>query len=97
MSRITVPTVESAMGATAEAYAQVRKGTGTIPNLFAALGWHLVDLMEHPAHAERVRLGDAGLALPASADEISGAELAAASGRRVVRQEAPGSFVLRQP
>jgi UDP-N-acetylglucosamine transferase subunit ALG13 len=42
-------------------------------------------------------LGDAGLALPASADEISAAELAAASGRRVVRQEAPGSFVLRQP
>ena len=38
MSRITVPTVESAMGATAEAYAKVRKGTGTIPNLFAALG-----------------------------------------------------------
>jgi cytochrome P450 len=34
----------------------------SMSNLFAALGWHLVDLMEHPEEAESVRLGDAGLA-----------------------------------
>ena len=34
----------------------------SMSNLFAALGWHLVDLMEHPQAAEQVRLGDTGLA-----------------------------------
>jgi len=33
----------------------------SMSNLFAALGWHLVDLMEHPIHSERVRLGESGL------------------------------------
>ena len=34
----------------------------SMSNLFAALGWHLVDLMEHPELAEQVRRGDTGLA-----------------------------------
>ena len=34
----------------------------SMSNLFAALGWHLVDLLEHPEAAEQVRLGDTGLA-----------------------------------
>jgi cytochrome P450 len=34
----------------------------SMSNLFAALGWHLVDLMEHRDEAEAVRLGDTGLA-----------------------------------
>ena len=34
----------------------------SMSNLFAALGWHLVDLMEHPEEAEQVRLGDVSLA-----------------------------------
>src|ERR1700744_1084131 len=39
MSRITIPTVDSATGATAEVYDQVRKMTGgQVPNLFAAVG-----------------------------------------------------------
>jgi uncharacterized peroxidase-related enzyme len=39
MSRITVPNVASATGATAEVYAQVRKiAGGSVPNLFAAAG-----------------------------------------------------------
>ncbi|WP_158900187.1 carboxymuconolactone decarboxylase family protein [Burkholderia sp. L27(2015)] len=39
MSRITVPNVTSATGATAEVYAQVRKiAGGSVPNLFAAVG-----------------------------------------------------------
>jgi hypothetical protein len=39
MSRIVIPAIESATGATAEVYAQVRKvAGGGIPNLFAAVG-----------------------------------------------------------
>ena len=39
MSRITIPPVDSATGATAEAYAEVRKiAGGSLPNLYAALG-----------------------------------------------------------
>jgi uncharacterized peroxidase-related enzyme len=39
MSRITVPAIATATGATAEVYAQVKKiAGGTVPNLFAALG-----------------------------------------------------------
>jgi uncharacterized peroxidase-related enzyme len=38
MSRITVPTIEAATGATAEVYIEVKKATGGIPNLFVALG-----------------------------------------------------------
>jgi cytochrome P450 len=34
----------------------------SMSNLFAALGWHLVDLMEHPDDAEQVRDGNIGLA-----------------------------------
>ncbi|QDE39526.1 carboxymuconolactone decarboxylase family protein [Luteibacter pinisoli] len=39
MSRITIPALETATGATAELYAQVRKMTGgQVPNLYAAMG-----------------------------------------------------------
>jgi len=42
MSRIVIPAVATATGATADVYAEVRKiAGGTVPNLFAALG-HLV-------------------------------------------------------
>ncbi|OZI62022.1 carboxymuconolactone decarboxylase family protein [Bordetella genomosp. 11] len=40
MSRIAIPAIESATGATAEVYAQVKKAAGgSIPNLFATLGY----------------------------------------------------------
>jgi uncharacterized peroxidase-related enzyme len=39
MSRIAIPAIDSATGATAEVYGQVRKiAGGSVPNLFAALG-----------------------------------------------------------
>jgi uncharacterized peroxidase-related enzyme len=38
MSRIRTPTVESAAGATAEVYAQIKKAAGSVPNTFAAIG-----------------------------------------------------------
>jgi uncharacterized peroxidase-related enzyme len=38
MSRIAIPDIASASGATAEAYAQAKKVAGGVPNLFAAVG-----------------------------------------------------------
>jgi uncharacterized peroxidase-related enzyme len=39
MSRIEVPALNTATGATADVYAQVKQAAGSIPNLFAALGY----------------------------------------------------------
>ncbi|WP_426702253.1 carboxymuconolactone decarboxylase family protein [Rhodanobacter sp. Col0626] len=38
MSRIHTPSLESATGATAEVYEQIRKAVGSVPNTFAAIG-----------------------------------------------------------
>ena len=38
MSRLPVPNLESATGATAEIYAQIKKSIGNVPNTFAAIG-----------------------------------------------------------
>ena len=38
MPRINTPAVETATGATAEVYAQIKKGAGKVPNTFAAIG-----------------------------------------------------------
>ncbi|HEY4365726.1 MAG TPA: carboxymuconolactone decarboxylase family protein [Steroidobacteraceae bacterium] len=38
MSRISIPALESATGATAEVYAQIKKAVGKVPNTFAAIG-----------------------------------------------------------
>jgi uncharacterized peroxidase-related enzyme len=54
MSRITVPTVESATGATAEVYAQVKKAAGTIPNLFVVLGALAPEVLKAVLNAEGV-------------------------------------------
>jgi uncharacterized peroxidase-related enzyme len=40
MSRIPVPTPDSASDATTEIYAQIRKAIGKVPNTFAAIGAH---------------------------------------------------------
>jgi uncharacterized peroxidase-related enzyme len=38
MSRINTPAIETATGATAEIYAQIRKAAGGVPNTYAAIG-----------------------------------------------------------
>lgn len=38
MSRISVPAVESATGATADLFAGIKKSVGTVPNAYAAIG-----------------------------------------------------------
>ncbi|HXP01771.1 MAG TPA: carboxymuconolactone decarboxylase family protein [Luteibacter sp.] len=40
MSRIATPAVESATGATAEVFDQIKKVAGSVPNTFAAIGAH---------------------------------------------------------
>lgn len=40
MSRIPTPALESATGATAEVYAQIKKVAGKVPNTFATIGAH---------------------------------------------------------
>jgi uncharacterized peroxidase-related enzyme len=52
MSRITVPAISSATGATAEVYAQVRKAAGSVPNLFATVGALTPDLLKAYLNAE---------------------------------------------
>ena len=46
MARISVPNVESATGATAEIYGQIKKAIGNIPNTFAAIGAHGPDALK---------------------------------------------------
>ena len=40
MSRIAFPALDTASGATAEVYAQIKKAAGGVPNTFAAIGAH---------------------------------------------------------
>ncbi|GGF27011.1 alkyl hydroperoxide reductase AhpD [Aliidongia dinghuensis] len=40
MSRIHTPALETATGASAEVYAQLKKAIGSVPNTFAAIGAH---------------------------------------------------------
>jgi len=56
MSRLSVPSFESATGATAEIYAQIKKAVGNVPNTFAVIGAH------GPAALKAVLAADAVLA-----------------------------------
>jgi uncharacterized peroxidase-related enzyme len=38
MSRLSIPSLESATGPTAEIYSQIKKAIGNVPNTFAAIG-----------------------------------------------------------
>jgi len=40
MSRIPIPALDAATGATAEVYTQIKKAVGNVPNTFAAIGAH---------------------------------------------------------
>ena len=60
MSRIATPSVQSATGATAEVYAQIRKAAGSVPNTFAAIGAHGPAALKAVLQAEAV-LSSGGL------------------------------------
>lgn len=52
MSRIAVPALDTATGATADVYAQVKKVAGAVPNLYAALGYLVPEALEAVLDAE---------------------------------------------
>jgi uncharacterized peroxidase-related enzyme len=46
MSRLPVPALNAASGATAEVYAQIKKAVGSVPNTFAAIGAYRPDALK---------------------------------------------------
>jgi len=54
MSRIEVPALPAATGATAEVYAQIKKAAGSVPNTFAAIGAHGPDALKAVLSADGV-------------------------------------------
>jgi len=50
----STPSVESATGATAEVYAQIKKAVGSVPNTFAAIGAHEPAALKVMLQAEAV-------------------------------------------
>src|SRR5262249_47558472 len=58
---IAVPSIESATGATAEVFAQIRKATGKVPNTFAAIGALGPEVLEAVLHADWVVLASSTL------------------------------------
>ncbi|WP_410835899.1 hypothetical protein [Paraburkholderia sp. SIMBA_030] len=54
MSRINVSSAESATGATAEVFAEVKKAAGRVPNLFVALGALAPQVLRSVLNAEGV-------------------------------------------
>jgi uncharacterized peroxidase-related enzyme len=54
MSRLPVPSFNSATGATAEVYAQIKKAVGKVPNAFAAIGAHDPEALKSILHADSV-------------------------------------------
>jgi uncharacterized peroxidase-related enzyme len=56
MTRIATPAIESATGATAEVYGQIKKAVGKVPNTFVAIGAH------GPAALKAILQADAVLA-----------------------------------
>jgi uncharacterized peroxidase-related enzyme len=54
MSRIPTPALETATGATAEVYAQLKESIGGVPNTFAAIGAHGAAALKAILQAESV-------------------------------------------
>jgi uncharacterized peroxidase-related enzyme len=54
MSRMPTPALESATGATAEVYAEIKKAVGNVPNTYAAIGAHGPAALKAMLQAEAV-------------------------------------------
>ena len=54
MSRLPVPSFNSATGATAEVYGQIKKAIGNVPNTFAAIGAYGPEALKSILQADRV-------------------------------------------
>jgi uncharacterized peroxidase-related enzyme len=54
MSRLPIPSLNSATGATAEVYAQIKKAISNVPNTFAAIGAYRPDALKAVLQADSV-------------------------------------------
>lgn len=63
MSRIATPALDTAVGATAEIYAQIKKAVGRVPNAYAAIGAHGPAVLKAVLGADAV-LAAGGLSKP---------------------------------
>ena len=54
MSRIEVPSLQAATGATAEVYTQIKKAAGRVPNTFAAIGAYAPEALKAVLTADGV-------------------------------------------
>ena len=54
MSRLPIPAIKAASGATAEIYAQIRKAIGNVPNTFAAIGAYRPEALKAILSADSV-------------------------------------------
>ncbi len=54
MSRIHTPALDTATGATAEVYAQIKKTVGRVPNAYAAVGAHSPAILKAILQAEGI-------------------------------------------
>jgi uncharacterized peroxidase-related enzyme len=61
MSRISTPAIESATGATAQVYAQIKKAAGKVPNTYAAIGALAPEALQAILHADGEVLGASSL------------------------------------
>jgi uncharacterized peroxidase-related enzyme len=57
MSRIPTPALDSATGATAEVYAQIKQAAGRVPNTFAVIGAHSPAALKAILQADGVLAG----------------------------------------
>lgn len=102
MSRIAIPAIESATGATADVYAQVKKvAGGSIPNLFAALGYLAPASLSAVLNAEGA-LGSASLSrqdletIKLLVSELTGCDYCVAAHNLLGKMAGLSPEVLRQ-
>ena len=101
MSRISVPAVESATGATAEVYAEVKKAAGSVPNLFVALGALAPQVLKSVLNAEGV-LGAGTLSkqdvetIKVAVSELTGCDYCVAAHTMIGKMTGLSAEALRQ-
>jgi uncharacterized peroxidase-related enzyme len=101
MSRIAIPTIESATGPTAELYAQIKQAAGKVPNTFAVIG------ALGPAALKAILQADAVLArsglskqdqetIKLLVSELSGCDYCAAAHTQLAKGTGLPAAVVRQ-
>jgi uncharacterized peroxidase-related enzyme len=101
MSRIAIPTIESATGPTAELYAEIKKAAGKVPNTYAAIG------ALGPAALKAILQADAVLAkgslskqdqetIKLLVSELSGCDYCAAAHTQLAKTTGLSPTVVRQ-